>query len=168
MRSDFRAIPGYRGHYEINSEGVIVSIKFNKKLILKQQMNNKGYPTVSLQIKDVQKRYLVHRLVWLAHRGGIPDGLMVLHGEGNNPLNCCVEYLSLGTYEDNLIRDKKRDGTLPKGEKNGNSRLTELQVSYIKARLRDGQKATTLSHLFNVSGNVISRIKNGKLWLHVV
>ena len=167
MRKDFKAVPGYEGHYEINSEGVIVSIKFNKRKTLKPSLNNKGYPTINLQVKDIQKKYLVHRLVWLAHRGDIPEGLMVLHGEGNDPTNCCLEYLSLGTYRANLVRDKERDNRMARGEKNGNSKLTALHVEYIKARLRDGQLQRTLSYLFNVSINVISNIKNGKRWAHV-
>lgn len=167
MRNDFKAIPGYEGHYEINTEGVVVSIKFNKRLVKKAQLNNKGYPTVLLQIKKVQKRFLVHRLVWMSHRGMIPEGMLVLHGEGNDPLNSCLEYLSLGTYRDNLNRDKERDGRISRGERNGNARLTSTQVAYIKARLRDGMKGTALSHLFNISGCIISKIKNGELWLHI-
>ena len=167
MRTDFRPIPGYEGHYEINSEGLVVSIKFNKRLTIKQQLNNKGYPTVILQVKDKQKRFLVHRLVWMSHKGEIPEGIMVLHGEGNDPLNCCIEYLSLGTYHDNLVRDKERDGQMPRGSKNGNSKLTETQVSYLKQRLRDGMKARTLAKLFEVTEVVISHIKNGQRWAHV-
>jgi len=167
MREDFKPIPGYEGHYEINSEGVVVSIKFNKRLTKKPQLNNKGYFTVSLQVNDIAKRYLIHRLVWLAHRGEIPEGLMVLHGEGNNPQNSCVEYLSLGTYKDNLVRDRKRDGSFLRGEKHGSSKLTEIQVRYIKDRLKDGIKGKTLSQLFNVSKVAISNIKSGKTWSHV-
>ena len=35
MREDFRPIIGFEGHYEINSEGVVISVKRGKRKLMK-------------------------------------------------------------------------------------------------------------------------------------
>ena len=167
MREDFRPILGYEGHYEINSEGVVFSIKFGKRKVMKTTITNKGYQVSGLYINGRQHFKLVHRLVWEAFNGKIEDGLHVLHGKNTTCDNCCLENLSLGTHKDNMGRDRRRDGTLSRGEKHGNAKLTEVQVKYIKARIRDKQKQRTLSNLFNVSDGTICCIKQGSVWSHV-
>ena len=167
MREDFRPILGYEGHYEINSEGVIVSLKRSKRKAIKTRINLDGYQTIGLHLADKGRTKLVHRLVWEAFNGKIEDGLLVLHGEGVTRDNCCLESLSLGTIQDNLGRDRKRDGTIPEGEKNGNAKLTNTQVRYIKQRIRDNEKLVTLARLFQVTTGVIKHIKSGRQWSHV-
>lgn len=108
------------------------------------------------------KRYTkcVHRLVWEAFNGEIKDGLLVLHGAKTTRDNCCLENLSLGTQEDNLGRDRRRDRTTLEGERNRSARLTEVQVRYIKSRIRDNEKLRALARLFEVTPSLIGHIKN--------
>lgn len=167
MREDFRPILGYEGHYEINSEGVVVSTRFNKRKVLKTFTNNKGYICISLKRDKKQKNHLIHKLVWISFYGNIPKGLQVRHGEGNHKTNNCLEYLSLGTASDNNGRDKIRDGTIGKGVKNSQSKLCEVQVKYIKDRLADGMLCKSLAPLFGVTRRHLSDIQNDKRWSHV-
>ena len=167
MKEDFRPILGYEGHYLINSEGIVKSIKFGRTVILTPAINQSGYKKVNLYLHG-RKTKLVHRLVWEAFNGSIPEGMLVLHGEGVSRDNCCVENLSIGTIEDNLGRDRRRDNTTPQGEKNPKSKLTEKQVSYIKARLRDNELTRTLSKLFDVGMLTIQDIKSGRTWAFVL
>ncbi len=167
MREDFRPILGYEGHYEINSEGVIVSLKRGKRRIMKSRLNLDGYHTINLHLVDKGRTKFVHRLVWEAFNGKIEDNLLVLHGEGTTRDHCCLESLSLGTVQDNNGRDRRRDGTTPQGERNGTAKLTNEQVKYIKQRIRDNEKLVVLARLFEVTSGVIKHIKSGRQWSHV-
>jgi len=167
MREDFRPILGYEGHYEINSEGVVISLKRGKRKLMKTKTTYQGYRSIMLTINGEGYTKFVHRLVWEAFNGEIKDGLLVLHGEGVTRDNCCLENLSLGTNQDNLGRDRRRDGTIPQGERNPSARLTEVQVRYIKSRIRDNEKLRALARLFQVTPTLIGHIKNGRAWSHV-
>jgi hypothetical protein len=166
MKEDFKPILGYEGHYEINSEGVVKSVKRGQSKILTPALTKCGYQQVNLYLHG-RKTKLVHRLVWETFKGEIPNGMLVLHGEGVSRDDCCIDNLSLGSYEDNLGRDRRRDGTTPKGENNCKAKLTEQQVAYIKARLRDNEFSRTLSQLFNVGMSAIQDIRKGKTWSHI-
>ncbi len=166
MKEDFKPIPGYEGHYLINSEGIVKSIKRGRTIILTPAITNSGYKKINLYLHG-RKTKLVHRLVWEAFNGKIPEGMLVLHGENVSPDNCCIESLSIGTIEDNLGRDRRRDKTTPQGEKNPKSKLTLEQVIYIKARLRDNELTRTLSKLFDVGMSAIQDIKKGATWSFV-
>ena len=167
MREDFRPILGYEGHYEINSEGVVVSLKRGKRKTMKPKITYQGYKEINLYLNSEGCFKRVHRLVWEAFNGRIEDGLLVLHGAGTTRDNCCLENLSLGTIQDNVGRDRRRDGTTPQGERNASARLTEAQVRYIKSRIRDNEKLRALARLFEVTPGLIGHIKNGRAWSHV-
>ena len=65
----------YEGLYQASNLGRVRSLKFGKVRILKQRKNEKGYVYVSLQTKSCR----VHRLIWKAFNGKIPDGYEVNH-----------------------------------------------------------------------------------------
>ncbi len=53
------------------------------------------------------------------------------------------------------------------GSKNGNSKLTELDVLQIKKNLKEGVSNKELAIKYNVSDVAISKIKNNKNWTHI-
>ena len=162
MNQDFRKIPDYED-YEINREGVVMSSKYKTRRPVKWSIQ-KGYPYIRLCKHGVVKNFSIHRLLWKIFIGPIPEGMCVLHGAGNDRGNCDLQYLSLGTASDNHGRDRLRDGSDNRGEKHGMSKLTEIQVKYIRARLEDGMEGKALATLFNVGRTQISRIKNNHRW----
>ncbi len=109
----------------------------------------------------------VHRLVYETFIGEIPEGMLVLHGQGNVRNNCNVEYLSLGNCKDNA-KDKVRDGTDNKGVKHWKAKLTDEQVLYIKQRLSDGMSQKSIASLFQVARITISDIATGRNWKHIL
>lgn len=76
----------------ISKEGLIYKIKNNKLVLSKIQKNHRGYLTVYAN----KKMYQVHRLVWEAFNGPIPEGYTIDHidtDRTNNKLNnlrCCT------------------------------------------------------------------------------
>lgn len=81
----------------------------------------------------------------------------------------CVnpEHLELGSHKDNAD-DRRRDGTLCVGEKQGNSKLTEDQVKLIREGKKKGESLGDRSKKFDVSKHAISRIDKGKGWTHLL
>jgi len=60
------------------------------------------------QIGVKSRLMYTHRVMWIAHHGPIPDGLLVLH-HCDNPPCCNLDHLFLGTKRDNAI-DMARKG----------------------------------------------------------
>lgn len=99
---------------------------------------------------------------------GPTNGLCVCHSCDNPP--CCnPAHLWLGTNSDNQ-RDRARKGRYAKvrpevaGEKNGNTRLSNVQVREIKADLQKGFSARGLGRKYGVSRTTISNIRKNFTW----
>jgi HNH endonuclease len=103
-----------------------------------------------------------HRVSYMLHKGTIPEGLMVRHkcrGLCVNP-----DHLELGTHKDNMA-DKRRDGTIGYGERNGKAKLTADQVRDIRSRV--GQLRKDIAKEFGVCVPAITNIINRKRWIHI-
>lgn len=107
--------------------------------------------------------HLVHRVMYAAEVGQIPLGLLVLH-KCDNPKCCNPEHLFLGTHKDNTqdcIAKGRFVITPHKGEKNGNSKLTDDQVLKIRALVSDGIAYCKIARTFSVSRQHVRRIALG-------
>lgn len=118
-------------------------------------------------------------LIWIsnqripAHRWaaalvyGPNDDLFVLHHCDNPP---CVNpaHLRYGTLADN-IADMVSRGRLvnPRGEENGNARLTAEDVRQIRALHMDGEPFSRLAVIYKISGTHARDVCEGKYWKHL-
>lgn len=101
-------------------------------------ITNAGYGSTQGLLKKTSS---THRLAWELAYGPIPPGLCVLHKCDNRP--CCnPAHLFIGTQADNA-RDRNTKGRTrpPRGEANGQAKLTEDIVRSLRARYvrRDGE-----------------------------
>lgn len=103
-----------------------------------------------------------HRVAWMIHRGPIPDCMRVLH-QCDNPACCNPAHLFLGTQADNMA-DKNAKGRGAKGERQGNSKLTAIDVQVIRASKLNKR---LLASIYGVHPMSISRIRSGRQWKHV-
>jgi len=78
IKEEWRPIPGYFGLYDASNFGRIRSLKFGKVKILKP-FGKKDYLRIELNKDGKRKRYSVHRLVYEAFNGEIPEGMQVNH-----------------------------------------------------------------------------------------
>ena len=82
----WKDIKGFEGLYRVSNLGRVKSLeRFDalgrrvKERILKPLINHRGYYQVVLCKNSIVKAYKVHRLVWSAFNGQIPENLQVNH-----------------------------------------------------------------------------------------
>ena len=97
----WKDIPGYEGIYQASNLGRIRSLKYDKVRILKPGENGRGYCKVNLCLNKVVKSAKVHRLVWEAFNGSIPENYQINHLNEIKSDNR-LENLSLCTAKENV------------------------------------------------------------------
>lgn len=86
----WKDIVGYEGLYEVSSLGKIRSVDMplihksgkiyiRKGRLIAQNKNHNGYLRVNLWSHNVIKSYFVHRIVYTAFNGQIPEGMQINH-----------------------------------------------------------------------------------------
>ena len=103
----WRNILGFEGLYQASNYGEIRRLgglcsdgKSWSGRILKQSKTKSGYLVVDLCKNGKSKQYRVHRLVWEAFNGPIPEGMQVNHINEDKTDNCLVN-LNLMTPKEN-------------------------------------------------------------------
>jgi len=87
------------------------------KKYLKLDLNNYGYYSIKLCKNSKIKTFLLHRLVYEAYNGVIPDKMCIDHID-NNPKNNNIENLRLATISQNAMNKKVNKNNLSTGYKN--------------------------------------------------
>lgn len=100
--------------------------------------------------------HLTHRLAWMAHRGEIPEGIMVCH-KCDVPSCINPNHLFLGTNADNIL-DMYAKGrrVMTRGEKGPNAKLSDDQVRAIRA---DPRRQKLIAADFSICTQTVSSIK---------
>ncbi len=121
-------------------------------------LHNAGYGRLAHDKMEL----LAHRIAYELFVGPIPDGMHVLHHCDNPP---CMNpaHLFLGTHADNM-RDMVVKGRSQRGERNGQSKLTEGQVLEIRKVHAGGDSQKELAQRYGVDRSMVNRIVNGKNW----
>jgi len=115
-------------------------------------------------MKIDNKRHLAHRISYELFNGVIPDGELVLH---RCDVQSCVNpaHLFVGTQLDNVndMMTKGR-GVARRGELNGNSKLTQIDVDGIRSDYAACRSPLALSKKYGVSKSTIKNIVTGSHW----
>lgn len=121
----WKDIPNYEG-YQVSNLGRVKSLerldaigRKRKEKILKPQMNSHGYYQVWLCKNSIQKFYIIHRLVWEAFNGSIPENMQVNHINEVKTDNR-LENLNLMTAKENSnwgTRNERRVKNLINGKR---------------------------------------------------
>ena len=75
----FKPVKGYEGLYEVSDYGAVRSLKYGKVKYLRNAKQRDGYERIDLCRDGKPKQYRIHRLVWEAFNGPIPDGYEIDH-----------------------------------------------------------------------------------------
>lgn len=121
-----------------------------------------GYGQFTLTTDAGRRTVLAHRVAFEVANGPIPDGMVVMHACDNRQ---CINpsHLSLGSQADNMA-DCYKKGRNPRGEKVGNSILTEDQARSIKY---GGEPTLAAAERYGVSRRTIWMIRKGMAWAHI-
>jgi hypothetical protein len=129
-----------------------------------------GYGTIMMD----GRLWLVHRCVWTVLRGPIPEGVQLLH-TCDTPACCNPDHLFLGSQLDNIadmVRKGRQRGA--PGSAHPAAKLTDDDVRAIRAipvlPLRGGRKQQDreLALKYGVSASLISQIRRGVVWKHLL
>ncbi len=159
---DLKPVFGYETHYVITNAGQVFSIrtyagKPRMRPLVPVKLN--GYSYVLLSVSALKKMKRVHRLVWEAFNGPIPNGLQINHLNGVKTDNR-LKNLELCTPQQNSIHSTR---VLKKniGERSGLSKLSNRDVLEIVDRYKKGERQVDLAARFGVAQCHISRITRG-------
>lgn len=166
----WKDIPGYEGRYQASTEGQIRSLdryvkgkchytgnEFDRKIkgrILRPgQFCKSGHISVVLGHGAVGSP--VHQLIMLTFVGKPPEGMEVLHINGN-PKDNRLSNLRYGTRTENILDVYKQGGKWRK--------LSVDEVQSIRFGLYCGIKGNELAAMYGVSPQIISKIKTGGIY----
>ena len=111
MENEYVILPQYP-HYRIYKDGRVVRegytrVHGDKKIlmpvkVLKQHVGKNGYPALCVRdVYDKVVKVYAHRLVWMAFKGAIPEGMEISHINSER-LDCSLENLCLQSHQENM------------------------------------------------------------------
>lgn len=118
------------------------------------------------QVYVRSKPHYAHELAIEVRLGPRPNGMIVLHGECNNPSCMNYRHLRWGTPSENNL-DRRRDGTAPIGIRNPQARLNDEEVKKIRERYANGEAQRKLATEYGVGVMTINRAIRSESWRHV-
>lgn len=124
-----------------------------------------GYARYGLQAGGKRLHPYGHCLVLAAFVGPRPEGMQVLHSNGDCTDNRLAN-LRYGTPAENGA-DRKLHGTSGAGAKNNQAKLTDAKVRRILARLKREQTQEAIAKVFRVAPSTIANIQHNRTWRHV-
>lgn len=111
---------------------------------------------------------LAHRVAWQFQHGPIADSLCIIH-RCDNP--CCVNtmHLALGTRLENIVDCMVKNRRAKQGGAcNGNSKLTDGNVRFMRALQACGWKPNRIAAEFGIAKSHAREILSGKKWPHIM
>jgi hypothetical protein len=178
---EWRDVSGWIGFYQVSENGLVRSVArmaqrsdanpqpvFGK--VMSTGIGSAGYPKVRLSRLGLRKMELVHRLVAEAFIPN-PDGLPEVNHKNGDKTDCRVSNLEWASKSDNQLHAYRVLGIQHapgmKGEKNGNSRLSESSVRNLRRDRLDGTSYAKLGKRYGIAPGSAYRICNGISWSHV-
>jgi hypothetical protein len=172
--TEWRAIPGYEGRYEVSDEGQVRSLSHttphiwrgrsvarpHRGRMLALVLDSYGYPVVNLR-----PRVRVHRLVLMAFVGMPTAGQVGRHLDDNRQNNA-VSNLAWGTQADNHADAIRNYGHFNRGSNSKSAKLTEDDVRWVR-RNASRLAGKAMARQLNVTPTTIRGIIRGRIWSHL-
>lgn len=125
-----------------------------------------GYRVVSIRNGAVKKQCRVHRVIWIAQNGVIPEGMVVDH-INNDKLDNRIENLQLLTPEDNSSK-ASNDGLYLSGDENPASVISEQARIEIALWYQTGEfTIRQLAEKYGISKSRVHQIVKAHGWTDI-
>ena len=157
----WKDIPNYEGIYQASNMGRVKSFYGLKEKILKPKISHNGYYRVALYKNSTQKWYQMHRLVWEAFNGQMPEGLQVNHINEIKTDNR-LENLNLMTPKENCNYGSRNERRAKK-QINGKCSKPVLQFTLDDVFIKEFPSAHQIERENGFNNSHISACCKGKL-----
>lgn len=151
-------------NYSVSRSGEIVNNLSGK--YLKHSINKLKYHRVHPHIDGRHKNLWVHRMVAECYIPNPENKPFVLHND-NNPENNNDWNLRWGTQSENIQQAYNDNRISAKGEKNGQAKLTEVDVKIIREANSMGFGGRKIAKYYRMSESWIYQICRRERWNHV-
>lgn len=165
----WKPVLGFEGRYEVSSEGRVRSLPRtsgrgarHQGKFLSHGLAGRGYPFV--QIGHGNTRY-IHILMLEAFVGPRPAGMQGCH-ENDVPTDNRLDNLRWDTRKANAA-DALKNGRRARGEKQGSSRFTEVDVERMRDMRRCGATLSLIGAQFGLNSAGVSQIVSGRRWRYL-
>ncbi len=163
--SQQRPIPGYPDYFA-SEDGLIFSEKSGCRKPLTLIKGSKGYYIVNIMSPSGRKTRSVHHLIALAFHENPDNKPMVAHGDGNRTNNTASN-LRWATAMENA-NDTERHGRQARGERQGNSILTDELVRKLRSEFVPFVvTAKILAEKYGIPKTCVVNVTSGTAWRHV-
>jgi hypothetical protein len=122
--------------------------------------------SIGLTVEGVPHQRLIHRLVYEAFNGTIPDGKQINHINGDKTDNR-FENLEIVTAQENMRLMRQMRGAYNAGELHPHSKLTADIVLEIRRARDAGASLNSIAERHGISFQNVSDIARRKSWKHV-
>lgn len=171
MDEQWRPVRGYEGIYEVSNLGQVKRIapwgdgRANRIRGIRH-LNPKKYMRITLYWNRTKKEFPVHRLVFEAFSGPIPEGCQINHKNGrkhdNRPEN--LEAMTPSENQKHSYRVLNRVKVTLPGSDHFNAKLTNADVLEIRRLKAAGLFGADIAARFGIHKNHVYDIVNGKRW----
>ena len=170
MREEWRKVLG-NDDYSVSNLGRIRRDTATRSTwagrILNGRQHNHGYRSVSFAVQtNIYANHLVHRVVFEAFNGKIAPGLQINHLNGIKTDNRLVNLECVTSQQNNkhAIEFGLSDN---KGERHGNSKLTDSNVREIRKLAGCGISQSEIATRFGIGRRTVRKIKTKQAWSHI-
>lgn len=163
MKEIWKPVTNYEDYYLVSNLGEVKSIR--KRKILKPFTNHSGYKVVSLQVNNIKKKVMVHRLVAETFIKNPNKYRVVNHKNGikadnrESNLEWCTHSLNAKHAFKNKLRCNQ-------GTNNSRVKLSEANVLLIYS-LKKQEGPLEVAVKYNISEHQVKKIWNGSRWNHL-